>query len=207
MITRFKDEGSIAQIAEKETNARLRLLHRHPFCRDLMKRFGYDIFHRTSLTHSGFVEFFEKFKQPRWEKMTLVEIGTWNGLTSLFLKQYFNRVITCDIEDNPNKYDVWGNTGGIEFILLKPDKEGSFEADKEKIFMNDKMKFDFAYLDGNHRKPDVDWKILNKCKTGLVHEAWDVAPENAIRVSSHPNHRIFGFNFAYIGPEIREVDN
>lgn len=188
------------QAIGKEVDARMRTIHRHPFCAKVMKTFGFEIFHRTSLIHTGFMEFFEDVYKDsggyKGRKHVAVEIGTWNGLTSAFMAQFFRKVITCDIVDEKPKYEVWKKLGVKNIEFVKVDSE----RDKEKKMMA--LEYHFAYLDGDHRKPDVDWLILNKCKTGLIHEAWEVAPENAIRVASHPNHRLFGFNFAYVGPDL-----
>lgn len=181
---------------EKEVQARLRILFKDEMCSRLLAVYGYDIFHRTSLIQSGFIEFFRDFYKDRAKDQICVEVGSWNGLTSYFLSFFFKKVISCDIVNNPVKYEICQDRRNIEFIKVKD------EYDKMKKMM--KYDYQFAYLDGNHRKTEVDWAIGQKAGAFFVHEAWEDAPENWAMVNGSPMAFLIGFNFAYIGPFLDE---
>lgn len=189
----FSDKPSgFTRMTDKECNRRLQTIFEDPICNDILKRFGYSVFHRSSVVHSGFTEFFRDMYVGDAKNQTALEIGSFNGLTSYFMSHFFKKVITCDIVDQKEKYDLWKTRDNIEFVLITEENK------QQKLEHYD---YQFVYLDGDHRKPDVDFQLFGKCGRGLVHEAWDDSPANFDMVGRVHGAKFFGFNFAYFGPD------
>lgn len=97
---------------------------------------------------------------------TAVETGTHNGFSALLLSEYFDVVHTFDIRNSTVKDDVWKEfevSNKIHFWLIDNDVQ------KESIVSE--LKFDFAFIDGNHRTGlETDFRILNKCGKVLFHD-------------------------------------
>ncbi len=107
-------------------------------------------------------------------KKIAVETGTYHGLSTALLADYFDEVHTFDIPKEKGgyyisseiKYQIWNYLGiqeKIRFHLIKDDKE------KEEILKT--IKYDFAFIDGNHAVGcKIDFKLLNSCGRILFHD-------------------------------------
>lgn len=129
-----------------------------------------------------------------WENVDFdvaVEIGTYKGLSTALIAQFARRVHTFDTVDYREKYRIWKElkvSRNISFYLIKSRTMGkdtftSFagthiptgkEADIKTIL--DKIKFDIAFIDGEHNYKNVkaDFELVKKCGRVLFH---DVDPQ------------------------------
>ena len=111
---------------------------------------------------------------------TILEIGTFDGQTTLLLSKIFPdaKIITIDLPDEDpifqssyqRENDAYrmeflkkqvGNTSGENIKLLK----------KNSFFLNEivKEQFDLIWVDGGHLYPEISWDICNAyhlCKSG-----------------------------------------
>lgn len=129
----------------------------------VMQRFGAQVFRRSSVFH-GLDEF---LSEQKVQGECCFEIGTWNGLTSVVLSQYFSRVITVDIEHNALKHDI------IDHLGIKNVRCFDIKDNDDKVKVAREFAFDFAYMDGNHAKDTAsDWDLVKGCRQVLFHEVW-----------------------------------
>lgn len=153
--------------AEKLFYERFWNLHRDAQLVELFKRYGPTAFRRSSV-----LEGFEAFiKAQKFVGECCIEIGTLKGLTALVLARHFQRVITIDIIDDPQKREIADMLGvrNIEFFNIRDNEE------KADIILA--SRFDAAYVDGNHTKDtQTDFALVRKCGRVLFHEAWDAQP-------------------------------
>jgi hypothetical protein len=133
----------------------------------VFEQFGPIAFRRSSV-----LEGFETFIRAQdFRGKTCVEIGTLKGLTAIVLSRYFERVVSIDIIDDPQKREI-GKTLGIqnvEFINVADN------AEKAKVI--DGLEFDAAYQDGNHTADtESDFTLVKRCGRVLFHEHWPAQP-------------------------------
>jgi len=135
----------------------------------------------------GNPEFRDFFKNTKID--TVVEIGTYRGISTAYIAQFVNKVYTFDVIDYVEKYKVWDDAevrNKITFYLIKgrygnviKNHEGEFPANPKAIDIKpilDNIKFDFAFVDGRHSYGNVkaDFELVKKCGRVLFH---DVAPK------------------------------
>ena len=98
------------------------------------------------------------------KKLTILEIGSWVGISTELFAKYFNKVFACD---------PWNATIGIntQYNMKEVEKEFDNRCDKykniekikmtseqySKTFHNDRAGFDVIYIDGAH-------DIVNVCR-------------------------------------------
>jgi SAM-dependent methyltransferase len=147
--------------------------------RDMMmifERFGPEAFRRSSV-----LEGFEAFIQEAgFRGDTVVEIGSFRGLTALVLARYFRRVVSIDIINDPMRHEIYKAIGmNVEFIVV-PDNDRKAKA----IELVD---FDAAFIDGDHEHDtDTDFALVKRCGRVLFHEVWDAQPAVKRLVESLP---------------------
>lgn len=120
---------------------------------------------------------------------TIVEIGTYRGVSAAELSRYCDHVITIDLdfgklEQNGgyfDRYELWNNLGikNIDLCLVRNDAE--------KASIIDSLTFDFAFIDGAHDETvKNDFKLVKRCGNVLFHDADD----NRLRDKNPqaPNH-------------------
>lgn len=151
------------------------LTNRHLF--SVMQRFGAQVFRRSSVFH-GLDEF---LSEQKVQGKLCFEVGTWNGLTSVVLSQYFDRVITVDIIHNALKHEI------LDYLGIKNVRCFDIKDNREKAKIAAEFAFDFAYMDGNHADDTgEDWKLVNPCGAVLFHEVWPFQPPVWELVNSLP---------------------
>jgi len=121
---------------------------------------------------------------------SVVEIGTYKGISAAYIAQFANKVYTFDIVDYPEKYKNWdilGVNDKMFFYVVKSRYEdniaknfsGTFSKNNGAVdikFILDEIDFDFAFIDGEHTYRDVkaDFELVKRCGRVLFH---DVVPE------------------------------
>ena len=105
---------------------------------------------------------------------TVLEIGTYKGVSAACMAQYVDRVITIDLaqgqlEETGDPFDRWGlwKAAGvadkIELYLVNDDK-GKAELIKT-------LDFDFAFIDGAHDATvRDDFRMVRHCGSVLFHD-------------------------------------
>lgn len=152
---------------EKKFYERFYSLHRDHDLMSVLNRFGVGVFRRSSVLE-GFNDF---VKDNKFSGNLCVEIGTCKGLTSVILSRYFNRVVSIDTKDDPDKYAIREYLGidNIDFINIADNEE-------KKTFI-DTLVFDAAYVDGDHAHDTrSDFDLVRRCGKVLFHEYWPAQP-------------------------------
>ena len=104
-----------------------------------------------------------------------LEIGTYRGVTAAFLAHLCERVVTIDLADGKlerrseefSREAFWRALGlnNIEMVLIHSD------ADKAAAIAP--LEFDFAFIDGDHSAPAVDFALVRRCGAVLFHDYID----------------------------------
>jgi hypothetical protein len=150
---------------EKQVGHRVQIILDDPQLLRVYQRFGAEALRRSSVFHG--LDAFLKARGVRGD--TCFEIGTWNALTSVVLSRYFRQVVTCDLTvySNPMKHEILKELGITNVRCV------DIADNEEKRRLADRLKFDFAYMDGNHADDtDSDWAICERGGRVLFHEAW-----------------------------------
>lgn len=133
----------------------------------VFEKFGPEAFRRSSV-----LEGFETFiKAQNFKGKTCVEIGTLKGLTACVLARYFERVVTVDIIDDPQKREIATMLGitNIAFVNVRNNAE--------KAEVIEAVNFDAAYVDGDHaHDTETDFALVSRCGRVLFHEYWPAQP-------------------------------
>jgi len=104
---------------------------------------------------------------------TVLEIGTYRGVSAAEMSKYCDKVITIDLEEGQlertdigfSRKNLWRALGieNIELILVKNNEE------KKKVI--DSLQFDFAFVDGDHGEGvRLDWDLVKRCGNVLFHD-------------------------------------
>ena len=97
----------------------------------------------------------------------IIEIGTANGCSALYLSQYADHVYTFDVTECKVKYDLW-----LEFGVT--DKITSFVVkDSEAVEkLSQSIDYDLVFIDGDHSYEGVakDIQIFKKCGRLIFHD-------------------------------------
>jgi len=131
---------------------------------------------RSAVGGNEFREFFKNIKIK-----TVVEIGTYKGISSAYMAQFAKKVFTFDIRDYKEKYKLWQELGienKIFYYTIKGKNEnfeGKFQSSKNKVNIEDvinSIRFDFAFIDGEHTYEDVkrDFELVKHCGKVLFHD-------------------------------------
>ena len=128
-----------------------------------------NLYPSTALKYPEFRKFFKDKKIS-----TIVEIGTYWGVSAAYMACYANRIFTFDTVDHQKKYKVWCDLGVMGKMSYYTIKGGD---DVKKVI--DGIKFDFAFIDGEHTYEAVkaDFEIVKHCGKVLFHDvALDKCP-------------------------------
>jgi hypothetical protein len=166
---------------EKQVGDRLQTILKDPQLLSVYQEYGGDILRRSSVFH-GLRKF---LTENNVKGHTCFEVGTWNGLTAVVLSAFFKRVISVDIAHNGIKHEVIKHLGitNISCIDIKDNDE--------KAAIARSLRFDAAYLDGNHADDTgEDWNLVRHCEQVIFHEAWEFQPPVWELVNSLPQDKV-----------------
>lgn len=105
---------------------------------------------------------------------TVLEIGTYRGVSAAEMSRYCERVITIDLKrgklermgESFDRHAFWKSLGvdNVELHLV--------ENDVEKARLINGLDFDFAFVDGAHdRTVKDDFELVKRCGAVLFHDA------------------------------------
>ncbi len=148
---------------EKQLGERLTAVMADPALLAVYQAFGGEVFRRSSVFH-GLAKLLEKADVRGG---TCFEIGTWNGLTAAVLSRRFDQVVTVDIAHNPVKHRILEHLGISNVRCVDIERN----ADKARVLRG--LKYDCAYLDGNHAEDtESDFDLVRGCGRVIFHEVW-----------------------------------
>ncbi len=104
---------------------------------------------------------------------TVLEIGTYKGISAACMAQYCKKVITIDLAEGQlesagvsfDRWGFWESVGAqnIELHLVRDNKE--------KAELIRRLDFDFAFVDGAHDATvRDDFEMVKKCGAVLLHD-------------------------------------
>ncbi len=174
---------------EKLIESRVNTIMCDPQLMLVHQKFGGAVFRRSSVYH-GLAKFLVE-NHVRGKRC--FEVGSWNGLTSIVLARHFDEVVSIDIAHNQIKHEIADALGvkNIQFIDIHDNDE------KAKVARE--LKFDFAYLDGDHANDTYsDWDLTKHCGRVLFHECWNFQPPVWDLVHELPQDQVIygGFGLA-----------
>ena len=153
-------------------------------------KFGPQILKRSALNLPNGAEDMKKFMTKKPINIA-VEIGTFRGITSAWMSQFCDKLYTIDLLDGqyedykerigwartPAREEIWWFLG-IDNIIPKAIKDN-----EEKKELLESIKYDFAFIDGDHSYEGVklDFNLVKGCKRVLFHD-YDKAPGKACPV-------------------------
>lgn len=152
---------------EKLFYERFAALHNNPNLLSVFKSYGIAAFRRSSV-----LEGFEKFCwQHKFRGTCCVEIGTLKGLTAVILSQFFEQVVSVDVVNDPQKYEI------LELLGIKNVLYLNVADNAEKSRTIQGLTFDAAYSDGDHTNDAAaDFALVERCGLVLMHEHWGAQP-------------------------------
>lgn len=102
---------------------------------------------------------------------TIIEIGTYQGVSTAILSEYAKKVYAIDIVDLPLRKDIFKFLGvnNVEFYKCKTEF-----ADKEKCIKNilSTEKVDLVFIDGDHwgEALEQEFNLVKDVKNILIHD-------------------------------------
>lgn len=138
----------------------------------VISHFGENVLRKSALSIRDGAGVFESLLNGKGFK-TVLEIGTYRGVSAAEIAKYCDKVITIDLEEGQlertdngfNRARLWRTLGlnNIELQLVKDD------AHKTKLINS--LDFDFAFVDGAHDAGvNLDWELVKKCGAVLFHD-------------------------------------
>jgi SAM-dependent methyltransferase len=157
-------DRSIAQWAAGE-----KYIHADPQLAALFAHFGADVFRRSAVLEdfAGFVA--AQAANGGFKGKRCVEIGTFNGVTTLVLARHFEEVISIDTFPYTLKHQVLAFAAekfGVKNIRFVDVADN---AEKAEIIKG--LDFDAAFSDGNHvSDTESDFALVERCGRVMFHE-------------------------------------
>jgi predicted O-methyltransferase YrrM len=158
---------------------------------------GAGVFKRSALNIRDGAGVFERVLGSG-EYRTILEIGTYRGLTAAYLANFCDRVITIDLfhgrmeqlRESFDRVTFWRHMGVADKIELK-----LVQNDEIKTSVVQDLDFDFAFVDGAHdRTVALDFSLTRRCGNVLFHDADDNGPGKSNHVHEFirtlPKHEV-----------------
>lgn len=143
-----------------------------PIHKLILEKYGESILKRSALSIRDGAGVFEKVLAGKGYD-TVLEIGTYRGVSAAEMSQYCKRVVTIDLhygrlEQLGTPFDrvaFWRSIGvrNVELILVN--------SDAEKARVVKRLAFDFAFVDGAHDASVAeDFRLVKRCGRVLFHD-------------------------------------
>ena len=164
----------------------------------LVKCWGDNILYNSALKYDGAEQFMRSVckRIAKVNNGVAIEIGTYNGITSALISEYFQKVYTIDIESQVIRHDVWDllGTNNVKSIIVS-DNEQKKELIKQ---IKKENEVHFAYIDGDHwnGQPEYDHKLCSGIPFVLFHDYNPVHTEVVNYVDNIVGHVEIGEGFA-----------
>lgn len=134
--------------------------------------YGPKTLRKSALNIRGGAGVFEKVLAGKGYR-TVLEIGTYKGVSAAEIAQYCERVVTIDLKhgklelnnESFDRYAFWASIGicNIDLQLI--------ENNAEKHALIDALDFDFAFVDGAHdQSVRDDFEMVKRCGRVLFHD-------------------------------------
>lgn len=132
-----------------------------------------ELFRKSSLSIRDGANVFESLLGEGLYKSVL-EIGTYRGVTAAYISQFVERVTTIDLKQGKMERDgqlfnrvlmwEWMGAGNVSLITVADNAE--------KAHLVRDLDFDFAFVDGDHSYDGVafDFQIVKRCGAVLFHD-------------------------------------
>lgn len=196
-LAESKEFAHFAMHVEKEVARRIQVFLCDRELVQIAESFGGEVFRRSSALYglAGFLG------ANNVRAVRCLEVGTWTGITAQILSRFCGEVVTIDVVDRSEKYEIdrfvcglRGLDSSVKFVVSEPEKVSD-------AIMRERCGegFDMAFLDGDHAKETLsNWDAVKHCGQVLFHECWPSQPVVWNLVKSLPRDEVtFGaFNFA-----------
>lgn len=104
----------------------------------------------------------------------ILEIGTYRGVSSAYMAQFCDSVVTIDLKHGKMEQDrqVFDRIRFWEALEIKNIDLRLVEDDADKAALINSLDFDFAFVDGDHEgaAPAKDFELVKKCGAVLFHD-------------------------------------
>ena len=138
----------------------------------VLAQHGTDGLRRSAISLRDGEDIFRHFLEGKGYR-TVLEIGTYKGVSAACMAQYVEKVITIDLahgqlEETGHPFDrkAFWKSAGIENIELHLIRDN-----REKAELIARLDFDFAFVDGAHDETvRDDFRMVEKCGAVLFHD-------------------------------------
>ena len=117
---------------------------------------------------------FDHFLQGK-QYNTILEIGTYKGVSAAIMSQFCKRVITIDLTHGGlEQHGIldWDRNAFWKSLDIHNIELHTITNDREKANLIRNLEFDFAFVDGCHdERVKDDFKAVRKCGRVLFHDA------------------------------------
>jgi hypothetical protein len=136
----------------------------------LIKKFGTHINHMSCVYLGDGENVLRNMCTRIKNRKSCLEIGTYQGVSACVLSEYFEDVLTIDIEKQPLTTQIieYGKVGNITAVLVKNRKDE--DAIIKKAFTSP---IQLVFIDGEHFNGELkkDWESVNEhCDNILIHD-------------------------------------
>lgn len=131
----------------------------------VLETFGHDAFRRSAVIEP---EFWRIIRDGNFRGKRCVEIGTFNGITTIVLSRFFDEVVSIDNFPHTAKHAILKHSGvtNVRFVDVADN------AKKAKVIAD--LEFDAAFSDGDHvNDTEADFALVERCGCVLFHEYWE----------------------------------
>lgn len=141
----------------------------------LIEKFGNVINHMSCVYINEGEKHLRALTEKVMPRRVALEIGTYQAVSACILSEYFQKVITLDIEEQPLAKDIINflDVKNVSRIIVK-SREDEIEIVR-RAFDNVEMDeiIDMVFIDGEHFHGELakDWDMVkDKCNNILIHD-------------------------------------
>lgn len=140
---------------------------------EIIKKYGRQLVFPMSAMRDE--ELFLSFMEQVGHVETIIEMGTYAGLSTILLSKFADVVHTFDVVNYNLRDSIWKHfdVNNVVFHHIRDNEE------KRKIV--DTLDFQFAFIDGNHHGVETDYLMTKRCGKLLFHDYEHGFPEDNCR--------------------------